>query len=119
VKEAPWTSSFHTNLKSLRTECRLLFGKIQMQSYDWTEGGPPQEPDDVAEAERIRCVDLTDGSIASLYPDTGNVHAFQAVTPAAVLDVLVPGYTGGALASASCSCKLFNGTLIQCHKHCH
>lgn len=78
--------------------CRLLFGSIRMQSYDWLEGGPSKEPNDVAPAECIRSEELSGGSLASLYPDEGNVHAFQASTPAAVLDVLIPGYTGGALA---------------------
>jgi hypothetical protein len=68
-----------------------------MQSYDWLEGGSPDDAEDVAGAECVRSVDLIGGSVASLYPDKGNLHSFQAVTPAAVLDVLVPGYTGGVM----------------------
>lgn len=69
-----------------------------MQSYDWLEAGPPQGPKYIAHAECIRSEELCGGSLASLYPEEGNVHSFQAATPAAVLDVLIPGYTGGTLA---------------------
>lgn len=83
--------------------CRLLFGKIRMQSYDWVDG-PPERPGGLGKAEYIRSVELNGGDIASLYPQGGNMHAFQAVTPAAVLDVLVPGYTNSTdLLSPSCS----------------
>lgn len=71
-----------------------------MQSYDWLEAGPPQEPKDIVGAECICSTELSGGSIASLYPDEGNVHSFQASTPTAVLDVLIPGYTDGTLATS-------------------
>jgi hypothetical protein len=75
--------------------CRSLFGKIEAISYDWLQDSS-ERLEGAAEAERVRSEYLVAGSVTTLFPKKGNVHAFRALTPAAVFDVLVPGYTAGA-----------------------
>ena len=72
---------------------RTLFGTIDAQSYDWLAGPPP--PGGAASARLAATHRMEAGSVSALYADAGNVHSFAARSPAAVFDVLVPGYCYG------------------------
>ena len=76
--------------------CRQLFGEMDCTSYDWLAHPSPDSATPAAAAQ-VNSGPLPAGSVRSLYPTAGgNVHAFQAHTTCAMLDVLIPGYTDGA-----------------------
>lgn len=78
---------------------RVLYGKMHVKSYDWTEqpaadgsGGGKAAP---REARRVlnRVFGPADEP-AVLFPAAGgNIHQFTAVTDCAVLDLLSPPYS--------------------------
>ncbi|KAG6528936.1 hypothetical protein ZIOFF_011128 [Zingiber officinale] len=73
---------------------KLLLGTMHIKSYDWLD--PVTSSDRyMRPAELIVDSDFTAPCKASvLYPATGgNIHAFTAITPCVVLDVLGPPYT--------------------------
>lgn len=70
-----------------------------MVSYDWT-GARPHGTGAPAEAVQHATGVLRPGTVDVLYPESGNVHAFAAQSPAALLDVLIPGYVGGTCSHA-------------------
>ncbi|CAK9160404.1 unnamed protein product [Ilex paraguariensis] len=72
---------------------KLLLGTMHIKSYDWV--------DDVVAVSQLRLARLKANSVFTapcstsvLYPTSGgNIHAFTALTPCAVLDVLGPPYS--------------------------
>jgi PCO_ADO len=85
-------------LTATAKRCRFLFGDVDCQSYDWV-GQPATSGNGPAPAVLVRAGPSAAGSVAALWPDSCNVHAFEAQTAGAMLDVLVPGYTDGAVPS--------------------
>ena len=75
---------------------RLLFGRLQLTSYDWVTPGR-------SAAEGGECVVSRSSTLVgpaptiALFPDRGgNVHELTALTDCAVLDVLAPPYSARA-----------------------
>eukprot|EP00892_Ulva_mutabilis_P000395 jgi/Ulvmu1/10356/UM061_0039.1 len=81
---------------------RALFGTIDVRSFDWVEAPAPRGG--AAQARLAAVCRLQPSMVSALHPDAGNVHSFQAHTPAAIFDILVPGYCGGR------SCSYFEAT---------
>lgn len=77
---------------------KLLLGKMHIKSYDWID---PVNSDGSTPAPQFRLAKLKADSVFTspcntsvLYPtEGGNIHAFTAITPCAVLDVLGPPYS--------------------------
>ncbi|XP_062166852.1 plant cysteine oxidase 1-like [Alnus glutinosa] len=78
---------------------KLLLGKMHIKAYDWAE--PVNFYGSVASSSQSRLAKLKADRVFTapcdtsvLYPTTGgNIHAFTAITPCAVLDVLGPPYS--------------------------
>ncbi|KAK9951695.1 hypothetical protein M0R45_007131 [Rubus argutus] len=74
---------------------KLLLGKMHIKSYDLVD------PINNSDASQLRLAKLKADSVFTapcnssvLYPTTGgNIHAFTAITPCAVLDVIGPPYS--------------------------
>lgn len=79
---------------------KLLYGSMHVKAYDWVTHDDRLN----GNASMPRVAKLVVDKILSapcetaiLYPSTGgNIHAFTAVTPCAVLDVLAPPYSASA-----------------------
>lgn len=77
---------------------KLLYGSMHVRAYDWAAQPPPGATARLPRGARLaRLVEDTVLSAPcatqSLHPtSSGNIHAFAAVTPCAVLDVLTPPY---------------------------
>ncbi|BBH06950.1 Protein of unknown function D [Prunus dulcis] len=77
---------------------KLLLGKMHIKSYDLVD---PVNSDGSTPAPQLRLAKLKADSVFTspcntsvLYPtEGGNIHAFTAITPCAVLDVLGPPYS--------------------------
>ncbi|KAJ7555518.1 hypothetical protein O6H91_05G042700 [Diphasiastrum complanatum] len=76
---------------------KLLYGSMHVKAYDWLN--PVDEGADLSSKPRLAKL-VTDRvftapcEVSILYPTSdGNIHAFTAVTPCAVLDVLAPSYS--------------------------
>lgn len=77
---------------------KLLLGKMHIKSYDWVD---PVNSDGSTPAPQLRLAELKADSVFTasckasvLYPTKGgNIHAFTAITPCAVLDVMGPPYS--------------------------
>ncbi|KAF5475760.1 hypothetical protein F2P56_007535 [Juglans regia] len=77
---------------------KLLLGTMHIKSYDWVD---PVDSDSSVQSSQLRLAKLKADSVFTapcdtsvLYPTTGgNIHAFTAITPCAVLDVLGPPYS--------------------------
>ncbi|CAM6046865.1 unnamed protein product [Sphagnum compactum] len=77
---------------------RLLYGSVHVRAYDWVN---PFDEKLNADPSRPRLAKLVVDHVltapcetAVLYPTTGgNIHAFTALTPCALLDVLAPPYS--------------------------
>jgi hypothetical protein len=77
---------------------RLLYGSMHVRAYDWVDPDDERRNSDPSLPRQARLVVdhvLSDpASTEVLYPMSGgNIHAFTAVTPCAVLDVLAPPYS--------------------------
>ncbi|KAJ7565842.1 hypothetical protein O6H91_02G077200 [Diphasiastrum complanatum] len=78
---------------------KLLYGSMHVKAYDWVLPGGDQELN--ASSSKARLAKLAVDHVltapceaAILYPTSGgNLHAFTAITPCAVLDVLAPPYS--------------------------
>ncbi|KAH7512886.1 hypothetical protein FEM48_Zijuj12G0137800 [Ziziphus jujuba var. spinosa] len=84
---------------------KLLMGKMHIKSYDWVD--PPtiansnQHHHSLTPISQLRLAKLKADSVFTapcdtsvLYPTSGgNIHAFTAITPCAVLDVMGPPYS--------------------------
>ncbi|KAG8047428.1 hypothetical protein GUJ93_ZPchr0008g13240 [Zizania palustris] len=77
---------------------KLLYGSVRVRSYDWATGPPPGSAT-TPKSGLARVVAADEGRHAPcktsvLFPRSGgNLHAFTAVTPCAILDVLTPPYS--------------------------
>ncbi|KAL1824542.1 hypothetical protein ACET3Z_011320 [Daucus carota] len=91
--------------------CKLLFGIMYVNSFDWVNANPPNE-DGVFSTAPLRTANgeipagalrlaktKADNEVSApcntsvLYPaDGGNLHSFRALKPCAFLDVLAPPY---------------------------
>ncbi|XP_074590687.1 plant cysteine oxidase 2-like [Curcuma longa] len=77
---------------------KLLLGSMHIKSYDWLD---PDTSSNCTSSDRLRAAELIVDSdftapcnASVLYPTTGgNIHAFTAITPCVVLDVLGPPYS--------------------------
>jgi len=76
---------------------RLLWGTLHVKAYDWVPGSREAEgPEGMSRAAQL----VMDSTLTAphaeplvLYPDAGgNKHEFTALTPCAVLDLLLPPY---------------------------
>lgn len=78
---------------------KLLLGSMHIKSYDWVE--PQQVSNGSTVSSKLRLGQVkADGVFTApcnssvLYPTTGgNIHAFTAITPCAILDVIGPPYS--------------------------
>uniref|UniRef100_A0A5B7AVD7 cysteine dioxygenase n=1 Tax=Davidia involucrata TaxID=16924 RepID=A0A5B7AVD7_DAVIN len=77
---------------------KLLLGNMHIKAYDWVD---PANSDDSVPPSQLRLARLKANTVfkapcdtSVLYPTSGgNIHAFTAITPCAVLDVLGPPYS--------------------------
>ncbi|KAL5229546.1 hypothetical protein ABZP36_028322 [Zizania latifolia] len=77
---------------------KLLYGSVRVRSYDWVTAPPPCSATTrksglarVVAADEVRRAPC---KTSVLFPRSGgNMHAFTAVTPCAILDVLTPPYS--------------------------
>ncbi|XP_041026210.1 plant cysteine oxidase 1-like isoform X1 [Juglans microcarpa x Juglans regia] len=77
---------------------KLLLGTMHIKSYDWVDS---VDSDSSVQSSQLRLAKLKADRVFTapcdtsvLYPTTGgNIHAFTAITPCAVLDVLGPPYS--------------------------
>ncbi|PON31748.1 Cysteine oxygenase/2-aminoethanethiol dioxygenase [Parasponia andersonii] len=83
---------------------KLLLGKMHIKSYDWVDQPAVSHDKDVhsfRSSSQLGLAKLKADSVFTapcntsvLYPTTGgNIHAFTAITPCAVLDVIGPPYS--------------------------
>uniref|UniRef100_A0A0C9RZF6 cysteine dioxygenase n=1 Tax=Wollemia nobilis TaxID=56998 RepID=A0A0C9RZF6_9CONI len=86
---------------------KLLFGSMHIKAYDWVY---PMDAETNPLQVRLAKLKIDNDFTAPcdttiLYPTSGgNIHSFQAVTPCAVLDVLVPPYSDTAGRSCTYYC---------------
>ncbi|XP_059646484.1 plant cysteine oxidase 2-like [Cornus florida] len=77
---------------------KLLLGSMHIKAYDWVD---PVNSDNSKASSQLRLARLKANRVFTapcntsvLYPTSGgNIHAFTAITPCAVLDVLGPPYS--------------------------
>lgn len=79
---------------------KLLYGSVRVRSYDWVDDTAPTPPRSAARKCGLARVVAADEvrrapcEASVLFPRSGgNLHAFTAVTPCAILDVLTPPYS--------------------------
>jgi len=87
---------------------KVLYGTVHVKAYDWIDRAEPLSLLKVRPAKVVR-----DGEMSApcgamvLHPEEGgNIHAFKAITPCAILDILTPPYSseGGRHCSYFRSC---------------
>jgi hypothetical protein len=75
---------------------KLLYGSVRVRSYDWV-AAPPRSAARKCGLARVVAADEVRRApceASVLFPQSGgNLHAFTAVTPCAILDVLTPPYS--------------------------
>ncbi|OEL13991.1 Plant cysteine oxidase 1 [Dichanthelium oligosanthes] len=75
---------------------KLLYGSVRVRSYDWV-AAPPCSASRKCGLARVVAADEVRRApceASVLFPRSGgNLHAFTAVTPCAILDVLTPPYS--------------------------
>jgi plant cysteine oxidase len=80
---------------------KLLYGSVRVRSYDWVAAPPDNSPSPPSRRKRglarVVAADVVRRApcpASVLFPRSGgNLHAFTAVTPCAILDVLTPPYS--------------------------
>lgn len=98
-----WQPLAARSLQTSRTQpllCRrVLYGEMHVASFDWAEGGVagaaplPREARAVLDASRT----AADEPVVLFPRAGGNIHEFTAVTDCAVLDLMSPPYSTGAV----------------------
>ncbi|GMH39098.1 hypothetical protein BSKO_06996 [Bryopsis sp. KO-2023] len=66
---------------------RLLYGKMHMRAYQWADEGRDGNAKLIADGQL-----KGSESTSVCFPNHANIHAFRAITPCAVLDVMSPPY---------------------------
>ncbi|KAJ7548107.1 hypothetical protein O6H91_08G117500 [Diphasiastrum complanatum] len=76
---------------------KLLYGSMHVRSFNWIH---PSDKELIAGPSEARLAKLVEDHVITvpceteiLYPTSGNIHSFKAVTSCAVLDVLAPPYS--------------------------
>ena len=76
---------------------KLLYGSVRVRSYDWVAAPSPSPSRRKCGLARVVAADVVRRApcqASVLFPRSGgNLHAFTAVTPCAILDVLTPPYS--------------------------
>jgi len=89
---------------------KLLYGKVQAESYDLIDVADPTDPLKPRPARCVRDREMTAPETTILYPDRGgNIHTFRAITPCALFDVLSPPYS----AENGRDCSYFRKSLVK------
>mmetsp|Transcript_31492 Transcript_31492/g.43716 ORF Transcript_31492/g.43716 Transcript_31492/m.43716 type:complete len:261 (+) Transcript_31492:220-1002(+) len=73
---------------------KVLYGSMHVRSYDWLDSSASGSGEAPRPARLVRDEVVTGPSeVVTLFPNSGgNIHAFTALTPCAVLDILAPPY---------------------------
>ncbi|CAO2169448.1 unnamed protein product [Urochloa humidicola] len=75
---------------------KLLYGSVRVRSYDWVAAPPSSAARKCGLARAVAADEVRRAPCEAsvLFPRSGgNLHAFTAVTPCAILDVLTPPYS--------------------------
>ncbi|TVU05471.1 hypothetical protein EJB05_48637, partial [Eragrostis curvula] len=75
---------------------KLLYGSVRVRSYDWVTAPPSSGARKCGLARVVAAGEVLRSPCEAsvLFPQSGgNMHAFTAVTPCAILDVLTPPYS--------------------------
>ncbi|KAI3993861.1 hypothetical protein MKX01_002874 [Papaver californicum] len=73
---------------------KLLLGSMHIKSYDWVDSGSPSSSQLRLAKLKADKVFTAPCNTSVLYPTSGgNIHAFTALTPCALLDVIGPPYS--------------------------
>ncbi|CAL5080846.1 unnamed protein product [Urochloa decumbens] len=74
---------------------KVLYGTVHVKSYDWIDKAEPLNLLKVRPARVVRDGEMSVPCGAMvLHPEEGgNIHAFKAITPCAILDILTPPYS--------------------------
>jgi hypothetical protein len=78
---------------------RVLYGEMHVASYDWADSGAACAAQLPCEARAVLDASCTaaDPPVVLFPRAGGNIHEFTAVTDCAVLDLMSPPYSTGAL----------------------
>jgi hypothetical protein len=88
---------------------KLLFGTVQVRSYDW-EAKSDKYPR-VAKFVGERILKSTDPALV-LLPNQGNLHSFTALTQCAFYDILAPPYTQEMPQPSGTKCVCFQAEFV-------
>lgn len=89
---------------------KLLYGKLHVESYDWVDVNDQSDQLEARPAKVVKDCEMSAPETTILFPNRGgNIHAFRAITPCALFDVLSPPY----LAGVGRDCSYFRKSLLK------